>query len=222
MRYDAVLFDFSGTLFGRADGYAWLFPEGETDESIQRAVVDALRFPGRQLGSMTGAERECWEFRDLSDEANRQAYRALFRIAGLECEALFDTVFDRLTDERHWAAYADTRPTLEHLSRAGLPVGVLSNITWDIRRAFGREELTPLVDDFVLSYEVGCCKPEPDIFRTACERLAVPPKRCLLLGDDEVTDGGAVRAGLGFAHVATGPVGRRPPVLMAALAQHGL
>lgn len=224
-QYNAVLFDFSGTLFGRPTGYEWLFREVETGDvadRIQRTVVGALRFPERYVTSMTNQERTDWLHRDVSDARNRRAYQALFRIVGLRDEELFAVVFSRLRDLRFWLPYDDTPPALHRLRQADVPVGVLSNITWDIREAFAREGLDSVVQDYVLSYEVGRCKPDPELFRIACARLGVPPQRCLLVGDDAVSDGGAVHAGLGFARVVTGPVGERPPVLLSSLSAHGL
>ncbi|MEU9139951.1 HAD-IA family hydrolase [Streptomyces sp. NPDC048404] len=225
MRYDAVLFDFSGTLFGRASGHEWLFRKdgaGGVDERLRRTVVGALRSPEQYVASMSSQERDDWLHRDVSHERNRRAYQALFRIAGLRDEQVFAMIFDRLQDARYWLPYDDTSPVLNRLRRAGVPVGVLSNITWDIREAFVQEGLDSLVGSYVLSYEVGRCKPDPEIFQVACARLGVPPERCLLVGDDAVSDGGAVPAGLGFAQVVTGPVGVRPSVLLPALTAHGL
>ncbi|MFE7854069.1 HAD family hydrolase [Streptomyces sp. NPDC057403] len=219
------MFDFSGTLFGRPCGYSWLF-EGEVAgvlaDETQRAVVGALRSPARYVASMNNLERDDWLHRDLSDERNRKAYCALFRLAGLTDERTFAVIFDRLGKAQFWIPYDDTPPALERLHRSGLPIGVLSNITWDIREAFVREGLDSMVESYVLSYEVARCKPDPEIFRIACARLGVLPQRCLLVGDDTVSDGAAVRAGLSFAHVVTGPVGERPPVLLRALAENGL
>jgi HAD superfamily hydrolase (TIGR01509 family) len=220
-----VLFDFSGTLFGRPAGHEWLFRDvkmGDTNDDVRRTVVGALRFPDRYVASMTSLERSEWLSRDVSDERNRHAYRTLFRIAGLRDEELFAVIFDRLRDARYWLPYDDTPPALDRLRQARVLIGVLSNITWDIREAFVREGLDSLVQSYVLSYEVGRCKPDPELFRMASAQLGVPAERCLLIGDDAVSDGGAVHAGLGFARVVTGPVGERQPVLLPALTEHGL
>jgi len=97
---------------------------------------------------------------------------------------------------------------------------VLSNISWDIRRVFARESLS--VDAFALSYEIGVSKPSARAFDAACVRLDVEPDECLYVGDDPVADGAAVSAGLRFAQISTAPVGRREPVLLDALASHGI
>jgi putative hydrolase of the HAD superfamily len=62
-----------------------------------------------------------------------------------------------------------------------------------------------------MSYEQGVCKPDASVFLAACERLGVRPERALMVGDNPLTDSGAVTAGL-YAFLlpappATGPRG---------------
>jgi HAD superfamily hydrolase (TIGR01509 family) len=82
------------------------------------------------------------------------------------------------------------------LHEARLAVGVVSNTGWDIRVAFSHRDLERYVDVFVLSYEVGCTKPDPAIFELAAERLDVAVSELLMVGDDPRADSGAVSAGL--------------------------
>lgn len=200
----AVLFDFAGTLYGRPT-HPWLSP----------AHLSVLRAPAQYVARMNAAERAVWDARDLTALANRSAYWTLFRLAGL---TLTDDLFQRLHNPAFWLPYPDTAAALS-LVRP-LKVGVLSNISWDIRSVFARESLT--VDAFALSYEIGVSKPSSRAFDAACVRLDVEPGECLYVGDDPVTDGAAVEAGLRFAQITTAPVGRRPPVLLEALARHGV
>jgi len=41
------------------------------------------------------------------------------------------------------------------------------------------------------------CKPDPEIYRTAAERLGLPPERCLVFEDAEAGIEAARRAGIG-------------------------
>ncbi|GLY54072.1 HAD-IA family hydrolase [Lentzea sp. NBRC 102530] len=200
----AVLFDFAGTLFGRPT-HPWL--------SARHLAV--LRAPAPFVARMNAAERAVWDARDLTALANRAAHWTLFRLAGL---TMTDDVFQRLHNPAFWLPYADTAAALERARP--LKVGVLSNVSWDIRTLFRRESLD--VDAFLLSYEIGVSKPSPRAFETACVRFDVSPEECLFVGDDPVADGAAVKAGLRFAQISTAPVGRRTPVLLEALAQHGI
>jgi ribonucleotide monophosphatase NagD (HAD superfamily) len=46
-------------------------------------------------------------------------------------------------------------------------------------------------------------KPEPTLFAIGCERLGIPAERCIMIGDNPLTDGaGATRAGIAFCQVA--------------------
>ncbi|KOG43028.1 HAD family hydrolase [Streptomyces resistomycificus] len=218
----AVVFDFSGTLFGRLPGHGWLFDEqSPLDEGRRARVVHALRHPAEFVARMSPGRRRDWADRDVSSKANHRAYAELFRLAGLE-DAEFPEVYDRLITPRTWHPYEDTLPVLERLRRAEVHVGVLSNISWDIREAFARHGLGRYVAQYVLSYEEGASKPDVALFWLAAQRLGVPPGQCLMVGDDSECDGAAARAGMAYAEVATGPVGVREPVLVDALARHGL
>ncbi|MEV6241078.1 HAD-IA family hydrolase [Lentzea sp. NPDC051838] len=200
----AVLFDFAGTLFGRPTT-RWLSPPH----------LSVLRAPAPYVARMNAAERAVWDARDLTPLANRSAYWTLFRLAGL---TMPDSLFQRLHDPAYWLPYPDAASALA-VARP-LKVGVLSNISWDIRSVFSRESLS--VDAFALSFEIGVSKPSARAFEAACVRLDVAPSECLYVGDDPVSDGAAVSAGLQFAQIATAPVGRREPVLLEALARHGI
>jgi HAD superfamily hydrolase (TIGR01509 family) len=63
-------------------------------------------------------------------------------------------------------------------------LAVLSNVSnnW-IRDSFLSKEETDLFDMFVLSYEVGLIKPDPEIYRVTAERLGVDLDECLFIDD---------------------------------------
>lgn len=85
---------------------------------------------------------------------------------------------------------------LRRLRAEGWFVGLLSNMvpSWDAhwRAMVPAEEV---FDDVVCSYEVGCRKPEPEIFALAARRAGVPPEACVLVDDLEVNCAGARAAG---------------------------
>ncbi|MDD7940259.1 HAD family hydrolase [Actinomycetospora lutea] len=190
---EAVLCDFSNTLFR-------MIP---TDEWLRRIADDtgrALDDPAAVLAALDAAAAEpeviaAQEGRDLDADAHRRAMRAWFsRVAYLR--GIEDAAQARVAAEDSWVPYPDTGPFLRTLADRGVPVGVVSDIGWDIRghaRAAGLEEL---VGTWVLSCEEGREKPAPELFRTACTRLGVDPRRTLMVGDNPRRDGGAAAAGL--------------------------
>jgi putative hydrolase of the HAD superfamily len=73
--------------------------------------------------------------------------------------------------------------TLRELRARGIPIGLISMCAPDTPPMWRTSELAPLVDVAIFSSESGLRKPEPAIYRLACERLGVEPERCLYCGD---------------------------------------
>lgn len=63
-------------------------------------------------------------------------------------------------------------------------LAVLSNVSNDwIRQEFLEPSEIQLFDDFILSYEVGLIKPNPEIFRLTASRLGVQLEEMLFIDD---------------------------------------
>lgn len=90
---------------------------------------------------------------------------------------------------------------LRQLRDRRLFVGVLSNMmpTWDPywRRMIPVDEL---FDDVILSFQVGCRKPQRDIYELAAARAGVTPMECVFIDDTLVNCEGARDAGLTAIH----------------------
>ncbi len=65
-----------------------------------------------------------------------------------------------------------------------------------IRTVLDRDAISPWVDAVVLSYEVGCVKPDPRIFEAALAALALPAASVLMVGDNANDDGGGAALGI--------------------------
>lgn len=199
---DAVLFDFSGTLFHI--------------ESAERALLAALgpesvSWAGalERLGAINGSSTpdelpdhlaSVWAERDLSADAHRAAYSGLSLHAGLTPQQA-RLLYDRGIGAAAWSPYPDTAEVLHRLRGAAVPVALVSNIGWDPRPVLARYGLQDAFDALLLSYEQGVQKPDPLIFRRACAKLDVPPSRALMIGDNVGADGAAARIGCRFVCV---------------------
>ncbi|MDG2305888.1 MAG: HAD hydrolase-like protein [Candidatus Binatia bacterium] len=83
---------------------------------------------------------------------------------------------------------------LERLRARGVSLAVVSDTGWDICSVFSMRGLDRFVDSWVLSFEHGTVKPDPSLSETACVELGVAPADALMVGDNTMTDGGAVAA----------------------------
>lgn len=96
-----------------------------------------------------------------------------------------------------WEIYAGVFPALSHLGDSGLRLGVIAN--WDERLPALLEDLG-LAERFeilVASFEVGCEKPDPRIFRIALDRLDLLAEEVLHIGDRRREDyEGAIAVGM--------------------------
>lgn len=194
----AVLFDFVNTLFHMIDTDRWLRQVAADtgragaldDPALVAAVLDDLTL-AYQRPEVLAAQAD----RDTSTERHRAAMSAWFAavpfLRGHERAA-----HARLLHADSWEPYPDTEAVLRGLRERGVRVGVVSDIAWDIRAHVAHRGLGDLVDAYVLSFEVGREKPDPQLFRKACADLGADPRETLMVGDNPVRDGGASAAGL--------------------------
>jgi HAD superfamily hydrolase (TIGR01493 family) len=187
----AVLFDFSNTLFHMVDVRTWLARvAGATGRDLDLDAVLADVVTAAARPDVVAAQAG----RDLSEAAHREAMRAWFScvpaLAGAE-----DTAVEVLRAPDAWVPYPDTAEVLAALAARHVPVGVVSDIGWDIRVHARDAGIEDLVGSWTLSCELGAEKPDPAVFRAACTSLGADPRATLVVGDNPVRDGGAVSVG---------------------------
>jgi HAD superfamily hydrolase (TIGR01549 family) len=211
--FDAVLFDFRGTLFNVEDDPTWV---RNAALSIGRALTDEeVTETCRRLDETLAARpdlAEGLERCDTSLDVHRGALLAWFEATGLDRE-LAHAIWARDSDDP--AAnypYPDTEPVMRALHESGTRVAVVSDIHYDIRDHFVRHQLDAFVDAYVLSYRHGIQKPDAEMFIRALEAVDVPPERALMVGDRASHDGGAAECGIA-SYIFPGPFqgGTRAP-----------
>ncbi|QSB06861.1 HAD family hydrolase [Natronoglycomyces albus] len=101
------------------------------------------------------------------------------------------------TYERHWRLYSDVWPTLNQLrgERPQLCLGTVTNgDSAQQRSKLARFDLDMIFRHVTISSEVGAAKPDPAIFRLACENLDLPPDQVMYIGDRPDHDALAAQA----------------------------
>lgn len=100
--------------------------------------------------------------------------------------------------ERGWEVsenfelYEDVEPVLEELRRHGLKLGLVSNGIRDLMAFCSHHSLD--VDAVVDSRTHGYVKPHPTIFQAALDRLGVPAREAVMVGDSPEEDVEGARA----------------------------
>ncbi|MEU3791422.1 HAD family hydrolase [Streptomyces fructofermentans] len=188
----AVLFDFGGTLF-QIGTYA------QRIRAVLRRPVGASEMDGLldRLESGLGAPDvvAAQRGRDVSPAAHRHAFTTWYAsVPALAPHA--GALYAQLREPAHWMPYADAGPTLARLTGAGLALGVVSDVGWDLRPTFAHHGLDHHFSAWVHSFEHATEKPDPALFAHACRELGVAPAESLMVGDHPAKDGGAAGAGL--------------------------
>lgn len=225
------MFDFSGTLLRIEPPERWLravlgrsgiaLPEAESASYAHRLSRAGGQPGGASPEVVPPGLEQLWQERDLSAEHHRTAYTRLAREAELPWEDLYEALYDRHMEPAAWAPYPDTAEVLGELRERGVPVAVVSNIGWDLRPVFREHGLDRFVDVFVLSFEHRIQKPDPRLFRIACEGLGLAPETVAMVGDDPHADAGAAALGCPVHLVDHLPVDRRPDGLRPVLGAFG-
>lgn len=196
-----MFFDAAGTLFrvrgsvGRA--YATVAARhgaatsAEEIEGRFRSVFRAMPpmcFPGVPVADLPEHERAWW----------RQVVSAAF--AGFRFdsfETFFSDLFNYFGRADSWELFPDVIPALSSLRARNLQLAIVSNFDSRLTPICQGLQIARFFDAVVMSSQVGCAKPDPQIFAVALERIGVSPAEALHVGDSETLDvEGAEAAGL--------------------------
>ncbi len=165
----AVIFDIGGVI---VDSPLHVIAAYERDRGIRPGLVNRVVVANGRSGAWARLERG-----ELSLEAFYEAFDA-------ECAAAGGAVSARELMERIATAIAPRPAMLEAVRRIrarGLRAGALTN-NWPSEDG-SAAPLRELFDAFVESSAEGMRKPDPRIYRLACERLGVAPEAAAFLDD---------------------------------------
>jgi putative hydrolase of the HAD superfamily len=175
---EAVISDFGGVL---TTPLFRTFAALQEDDGLEPAALNgALRAIAERDGAHPLHELECGRMteRDFLSELAAQLRADLGR--DVEMLSFADRYFAHLQPNEPMIAF------LAELGDAGLRLAMLTN---NVREWAPRWRAMLPVDELfevvVDSGFVGLRKPDPAIYRLTCDRLGVPPERCLFVDDVE-------------------------------------
>ncbi|TDB77529.1 HAD family hydrolase [Micromonospora sp. KC723] len=192
-RYQAVLFDFFGTLTRRVQRGA-----------AHHVTAELLGCPVDTLTAVL--DRTFYQRASGRHGTAEATLRWVCAQAGVQPS---DDAVRAAVASRHRAIRADTRlrdeavPALAGLRHRGVRTGVISDCTHELPAFLPQLAVAPLLDVRIFSVQFGRCKPDPALYLAACCRLDVRPQDCLYVGDggsQELT--GARRAGMTAVRLA--------------------
>jgi putative hydrolase of the HAD superfamily len=197
-QFDAVLFDAGDTLIRLSGSGEQLLHQAASRIGAGPLDARAASQVWQRVLARSGTAEELAKGRDLSTTRHREVWLQLYRSTGCEqlASGLSEQLYALTISAESWEAFPDTEDVLKAVRDKGLRVGVVSDTGFDLRPALDRLGLSQYLDAVVMSYEYGVCKPDVSVFQTACDQLGVPPERTLMVGDNPLTDSGAVAAGL--------------------------
>ena len=171
--FGAVIFDFFGTLttaVRRGPAHTAIATALGCDPGRFNAALDRT-FPARASGAC-GSPVDT--LRGIAAEQGVVPHVGLLVLA---VAARIKAVEQDVTLRR------DAVAVLTAVRRLRLRTAVVSDCWYELPALLPRLAVAPLLDVSVFSLDVGARKPSPVIFTTACDRLGVPPRRCLYIGD---------------------------------------
>ncbi|MGL4766962.1 MAG: HAD family hydrolase [Formosimonas sp.] len=196
---EVYFFDFSNTLF---DETSSIDPEKMRlllDEQLNaKYTLDDCRNFCMDIVKFSSSKRgvELREKSDLSMRLHREAWTACIA----ECKTVpvefVDVFYDVFCNGENWKPFHDTKKTLCRIKNSGGRIYILSNIGWDIRKAFISSSLDCYIDGYVLSYECGLIKPDERFFEFSLKKAECQASQVLMVGDNEIADAGGVSLGI--------------------------
>jgi putative hydrolase of the HAD superfamily len=195
VKYKAAVFDLYGTLvdnYGYAAevaGYKAMLAEMAKLLGIEPSDYDQhwqASYPDRAIGL----------FETLEDEL-REVVRRAGCTSDDECVNAAAKLRRDFIGKYLLVPRSDAVETLAALRAQGLKTGLLSNCSRDTASLWADSPLAPVIDEPMMSCVVGLKKPDPALFRFACERLGAEPAEVMYVADGESNElAGAASVGL--------------------------
>ncbi|HUS59105.1 MAG TPA: HAD family hydrolase [Planctomycetota bacterium] len=176
MKYSAVIFDLFGTLVATFSSRKY-----KNLLCSMAAAVGASPDHFSRLWLETCNDR--WSGAFATTEANIEHICHKLGLAAAP-QSIAEAARVRLpVVEESMQPREDAADTLKRLRTAGCRIGLISDCSMEVPLHWPCTPFAPLVDVPIFSCTAGIRKPDPRIYRLACERLGVAPPQCIYVGD---------------------------------------
>ena len=163
MRYDTLTFDCYGTLIDWRQGIVAAFRDAAGEAAGELPGAERIL----ELHARHEAELQAAPYRPYREVLTETARRAAAELGLGPALEPFDFLADSLP---RWPPFADTNPALAALRRAGIRLGILSNVDDELLEAT-LEQLDVEFELLVTAEQVRAYKPASPHFERARERL---------------------------------------------------
>lgn len=113
-----------------------------------------------------------------------------FEINEIELAKINDLIRQEINSVR---LFPEVTNTLQSLKMRGFKLAIISNLARPYAEPI-RRYFSTIVDPLIFSFEVGAIKPDPRIFQTLCDKLALAPELVVMVGDSLSSDIQGARA----------------------------
>lgn len=206
-----IVFDAVGTLIRPHRSVAQIYHEVGCRHGfgLSPATI-ALRFPvAFQRQEAVDAEAGTWA---TDEQRELERWRAIVNevfegaeISGddVHCDdvrrdkdRLFADLWEHYSQADHWHVYEDVAPTLDHLARRNVTIGVASNLDSRLEYLSTRLGSLERCQHWFISSRVGFRKPGSEFFQRVEQSLGFDAEQIVMVGDDPRNDiEGAQRCG---------------------------
>jgi putative hydrolase of the HAD superfamily len=197
----ALLLDAMGTLIGLKRSVGQIYAEVAADHGLEveaavlsKAFAQAysqappMAFAKVTTSHLEQAERNWWQ----------KCIQATFKAAGISNLpiGLGSDLFERFGSAEPWLVYPEVPAALDRCRQRGLRLVVVSNFDRRLHRLLDSLGLNDLLDDVLVSSEIGAAKPDPTALLLALARLDLQPSQVWHVGDSAADVEAAQRAGI--------------------------
>lgn len=192
VRFRAVFFDVGETLIHVEPTFADLFVTVLAGAGHERSGNEVRAATRHVYARFSEAARDgsMWT---TSPERSREFWTSVYDLMLGELgvpdgDGLATTLYREFTRMENYVLFADVRPTIAALQRAGLLLGIVSNFEAWLEDWFGLHELIETFPVRVISGIEGIEKPDERIYRLALDRSGVEASDAAYVGDNPEFD----------------------------------